>query len=434
VTKLDFGQNDANINNTGNASSNANDNANKVSSLNKNLWIVIGTSILTFVLTSIAFVGIRIFQPQYDIKFPKIGVSAESINKFNEAREIIKNKYYTEVADDKLLEGATAGMADALQDPYTVYYSKEQMKSFDEKSEGSYCGIGITVKPDTNHILNVVDTFKNSPAKKAGIISGDKIIKVDDNDVTSIKDEDIVINMIKGAENTIVKVTVFRPSDEGNYDFSVERKIIKVENIQSEILSNNMGYIKISLFDREISKDFGTHLKSLISRNIKGLIIDVRDNPGGNYKEVVRLCDMLLPKALIVYTQDRYGNRSEEISDEAEINIPIVVLVNGNSASASEILAGALKDNKKAILVGTKTYGKGLVQTIHRFGDDSGLKYTISRYFTPSGAIIDKIGIEPDIKVEFDDKLENKAISQIDKVQDIQLQKAVEILKLQISK
>ena len=195
-----------------------------------------------------------------------------------------------------------------------------------------------------------------------------------------------------------------------------------------------MGYIKLSMFDKDVAKDFASHLNKLTVKGIKGLIIDVRDNPGGNYREVVKICDMLLPKALVVYTQDRDGKKSEEWSDETSFNMPIVILVNENSASASEILAGALKDNKKAKLVGTKTYGKGLVQTIVKFSDESGMKYTISRYYTPSGVCIDKIGIEPDVKVEFTDKLKDKAVSQINRDEDSQLLKAEEILKQQMTK
>lgn len=416
----------------GNDMNNQNENQKVIQ--NRNLGIVIATSVLTFLVTSLAFMGVKIFNPAYEISFDRNTVKAESIAKFNQAKELIKKEYYKEISDDKLLEGAIGGMAEALQDPYTVYYTKEQMKAFDEKSQGSYCGIGVTVRPDAHGILTVIDTFDTSPAKKVGIVGGDKIVKVDDVDVTTIKDEDTVINMIKGTEGSTVKIKIYRTSGEEYHDFSLERKVIRVENIKSEVLKDSMGYIKLQMFDKEISKDFSTHLNKLVASGIKGLIVDVRDNPGGNYREVVRICDTLLPKSLIVYTQDRAGKKSEEWSDEAALDKPIVILTNENSASASEILAGALKDNKKGTLVGTKTYGKGLVQTIQKFKDGSGMKYTVSSYYTPSDICIDKIGIEPDVKVEFNEKLKDKPVSQLKREEDIQLQKAVEILKEQIVK
>jgi carboxyl-terminal processing protease len=334
-----------------------------------------------------------------------------------------------------LLEGAIAGLAYATQDPYTIYYSKENMQLFDEKSQGRYCGIGITVKSDANGILTVIDTFENSPARAAGLMGGDKIIKVDAKDVTTTNDEDIVINLIKGTEGTNVNINIYRPSQEEYLDFIVTRKEIKVENIKSEIFNKHTGYIKISMFGNNTAKEFGRHLSQMIKKGITRLIIDVRDNPGGNYSEVVRICDMILPKdALIVYTENREGKRFEDRSDKNSIDMPIIVLINSNSASASEILAGSLKDNNKARLLGEQTYGKGLVQTIHRFYDGSGIKYTVSRYFTPSGSEIDKIGIKPDVEVKFDNKYKDKPVSQIPRNDDIQLIKAKELISLKSEK
>ena len=242
----------------------------------------------------------------------------------------------------------------------------------------------------------------------------------------------MIISMIKGKENTKVKITVYRP-DEGKYiDFDVIRNKIKIVNIKSEVLENNIGYIRISMFDSEISKFFKEHLNELLKKNIKGLIIDVRDNPGGDYDQVAEIADRLVPEGLIVYTEDKKGNKQEKKSDATELDLPMVVLVNENSASASEVLSGALKDHNKAILVGTKTFGKGLVQAVVNLEDGSGLKVTIARYFTPSKVCIQDVGIEPNIKVEINEKYRGYSVSQIPVEEDNQLQKAIEVLKQSI--
>jgi carboxyl-terminal processing protease len=281
---------------------------------------------------------------------------------------------------------------------------------------------------DNNGLLTIIEPFEDSPALQVGIKKDDKIVKVDDKDVTTIRDEGMVISMIKGPENTKVKVTIFRPSSGKYMDMEMTRKKIKIVNIKSDVLSNNLGYIKLSTFDSEIANDFEKHLKGLLARNIKGLIIDVRDNPGGSYEQVVAIADRLLPKKLIVYTEDKDKVRGEKNSDEKELAMPISVLINGNSASASEILAGALKDNEKGTLIGTKTFGKGLVQEVRTLGDGSGLKLTIARYFTPSGVCIQGIGIQPDVVVELPEKYKDLPVSQIPREEDTQLKKAIEIL------
>ncbi|MCX7710194.1 MAG: S41 family peptidase [Clostridia bacterium] len=369
------------------------------------------------------------FGPQYQIGFDSSKVSAENIKKFNKVRSILEKEYYMDVDENTLLEGAVAGMADSLKDPYTSYFNKEQMKMFMEKSEGSYVGIGISITTDNNGLLTVIEPFEGSPAAKAGIKQGDKIIKVDDSDVTAIKDENMVISMIKGKENTNVKVTVYRQTEGKSIDFELVRKKIKISNISSEIMDGNIGYIKLVMFDSNIAKDFEEHLNKLLQKKIRGLVIDLRDDPGGDYSQVVQIADRLLPKGLIVYTEDRNKRRAEEQSDEKELEMPISVLINGNSASASEILAGALKDHKKATLVGTKSFGKGLVQTIRPLDDGSGIKVTIARYFTPSGVCIQGIGIMPDIEVTLDEKYKGLPASQVPKEDDVQLKKALEAVK-----
>ncbi|NMB33721.1 MAG: S41 family peptidase [Clostridium sp.] len=377
--------------------------------------------------------GLKKFNPKYAITFDKNDVDYENINKYSEIRNILNTYFYKEVDANQMLEGAIAGMADSLSDPYTVYYTKEQMKEFNEKAHGSYVGIGVSVAMDNTGILTVMETFEGSPAGDVGIMMGDKIIAVDGEDVTNIRDDKIIVSMIKGKENTKVKITVLRPAQGTYLDFDVMRKEIKVINLNSEILQENIGYIKITMFDSEIAKDFGTHLNDLIKGGIKGLIIDLRDNPGGDYSEVSAIADRLLPEGLIVYTEDRMGNREEKRSDPQELDMPIAILVNEYSASASEVLSGAVKDHNKGKLIGTRTFGKGLVQAVIDLKDGSGVKLTVARYFTPSGECIHEKGIEPDIAVELDEKYQGYAISQVPREDDIQLDKAIEVIAEQIN-
>jgi len=369
------------------------------------------------------------FGNRFAITFDKGKVSADNINKFNQVRSILEGTYYEDVDENKLVEGAISGMADSLNDPYTVYFTKDQMKSFTEQTDGSYVGIGVSVTMDNSGLLTIVEPFEDSPAIKAGIKKDDKIIKVDDKDVTSLRDENMIIKMIKGPENTNVGITVFRPSENKSIDLKMQRKTIKIVNIRSEVLDNSVGYIKLIMFDADIANQFEQHLNALLAKGIKSLVIDVRDDPGGAYDQVLKIADRLLPKALIVYTEDKEKKKDEQWSNASQLDMPIAVLINGNSASASEILAGSLKDNKKATLVGSKSFGKGLVQEVRQLADGSGIKVTVARYYTPSGVCIQGKGIAPDVAVDLADKYKQVPVSQVPREDDTQLKKALEILK-----
>lgn len=394
--------------------------------------IVLVTSIMTFSISAVVFLGPR-FNSPYSISFDQDSVKYESIKKFNQAKKALKENFYEEVDENILLEGAVAGMAFSLNDPYTVYYNKEQMDKILEipkKSEETYVGIGVSIITDSDGLVTVVEPFVGTPAYEVGLKLGDKIIKVNDEDVTALRDESAVVKMIKGPENTTVKVTVFRPSEGRPIDFEITRKKITLQlNIRSEVLEGDIGYIRlISFMDEKIDKEFKEHLNKLLSQKITSLVIDVRDNPGGYYGKVVTIVDRLVPEGIIVYTEDRDKNVQEERSDKTELEIPLAVLVNGNSASASEILAGAIKDHKKGAIIGTTTFGKGLVQNLLPLEGGAGLKITISRYFTPSGVCIHGTGVEPDIAVELDEKYDYTPISQVPREDDAQLAKAIEIL------
>jgi carboxyl-terminal processing protease len=390
--------------------------------------IVAVTLIVAVSAAAIVFYSVHTAQNRYEIILDAETVDYENVVKFNRVMGILKKDFYQKVDVNKMLEGAIYGLAESLGDPYTVYFDKKQMEAFLEKSRGSYVGIGVTVNVDDDGLLTVIEPAKGSPAMEAGILQGDKIVKVDGKDVTSVSDENMIISMIKGKENTRVNITVYRPSEDRYVQFNIKRKRIRASNIKSEILSGNIGYIKIAMFDSEIARYFRNDLSNMLKNGIEGLIIDLRDNPGGSFEQVVEIADSLLPAGTIVYTEDRDGRKEYRYSDKAYVDLPLAILINSNSASASEILAGSVRDHGRGILVGTRTFGKGLVQELKLLGDGSGLKVTISRYFTPSGTCIHGTGIEPDIEVGVFDDYRNHPVSHIPRSRDIQLRTAVKAL------
>lgn len=390
--------------------------------------IVAVTLIVAVSAAAIVFYSVHTAQNRYEIILDAETVDYENVVKFNRVMGILKKDFYQKVDVNKMLEGAIYGLAESLGDPYTVYFDKKQMEAFLEKSRGSYVGIGVTVNVDDDGLLTVIEPAKGSPAMEAGILQGDKIIKVDGKDVTSVSDENMIISMIKGKENTRVNITVYRPSEDRYVQFNIKRKRIRASNIKSEILSGNIGYIKIAMFDSEIARYFRNDLSNMLKNGIEGLIIDLRDNPGGSFEQVVEIADSLLPAGTIVYTEDRDGRKEYRYSDKAYVDLPLAILINSNSASASEILAGSVRDHGRGILVGTRTFGKGLVQELKLLGDGSGLKVTISRYFTPSGTCIHGTGIEPDIEVGVFDDYRNHPVSHIPRSRDNQLRTAVKAL------
>ncbi len=395
-------------------------------------WVIITTSMVTFIISSFIFSSFHYFRPD-SIVFDTDTVSVKQIQKFNQVRSILKSEYYKDVNESKLLEGAIAGMVASVGDRYTSYYNKEQWQMLQEDIEGEFTGIGIDVKIGSDGITVIEKVFEGSPAKKSGIMAGDKIFRIDGKDVR-LEKLDGIVKLIKNRKTEDIKITVYRPSLENLLDFNMKLEKIKEENISSSLLPEKIGYIKIKKFDAEIAKFFGESLSKLKRNSISGLVIDVRDNPGGYYDQVAKIADALLPKCTIVYTEDKYKVKDIRYSDPNELGIPLVLLVNGNSASASEILAGAIKDNKFGKLVGTRTYGKGLVQKPVSFKDGSGFKLTVQRYFTPSGVCIQGKGIEPDIAVELDKKYDNMLVSDVPIEEDFQLKSAIEALKGEMQK
>lgn len=366
-------------------------------------------------------------KPQYALFFNEDEVDIKDVQAFNRVKNILDTRYYEEVNFDDALETSIKGLSAGLKDPYTMYYTPEEMKQFLENTSGNYVGVGVSVHMDENYLLTVADVFAGSPAKQAGILKNDKIVKVDNEDVTQIKDADLIVKKIKGPPGTKVRINVFRQDSNEYKDFELERRQINISYISSEMLPDEIGYIQIKQFDDDIANDFEKQLNNLITQGAKGLVIDLRDNPGGDYNQVVRIADRIVPKGIIVYTEDRQKRKDEEFSDARELNIPLSILVNGYSASASEILSACVQDYDKGTIVGTKTFGKGLVQAIDtRFENGGGLKYTIARYFTPSGKCIHGEGVMPDIEVMLNEEFKSTAIEDIPHKEDAQLKIAIE--------
>lgn len=371
---------------------------------NRKLWIgavalMLVTSIFTtFVLSTIGVIGILPYKEYRQYK--KLVSLSEKINE----------DFYKKPDKDMLETGIYKGLFAGLGDVYSAYYTKDEMKQLLEASSGKYVGVGMTVGADKETgRIRVESTFDKSPAKEAGIQKGDFIVRVDGKSYT-YQEMDIAVKNMRGKAGTSVKISLIRANRP--IEKTVVRRQITIQTIESRVLENNLGYISIKSFDEDTADDFRSALKNLEAKNIKGLIVDVRNDGGGLLNIVENIADRLLGKAVIVYTQDNKGNKEYlRSSDKEKISIPIVVLTNGNSASASEILTGAILDNKAGISVGTTTYGKGLVQQVVPLRDGTGYKLTTAQYFTPNGSYINEKGIKPTIEVKEEKDQLPRAIS-----------------------
>ncbi|RDC49762.1 S41 family peptidase [Acinetobacter sp. RIT592] len=348
-----------------------------------------------------------------------VGFKYKGYDKIAGLKRTIDKDFYKDPDNEKLMTGSIKGMFESLDDPYSQYYTKEEFEKLQEQTSGSYVGIGVVIGPTSDdELITVVSPIEGSPAEKSGIKSGDKIIKVNGKEVTS-KDMDKAMSLIKGKAGTDVKLTIKRGSEV--LDINVKREEIVMKTIDSKVLENNIGYIKISSFDEHTYDDFKKALNSLNKKGIKGLVLDLRDNPGGLLNICDDIADEILPEGdTIVSVKDNSGKAKYLKSDNnRELDLPIALLINGGSASASEILTGAIVDNNRGIAIGTTTFGKGLVQTVRGLNDGTGYKLTTAQYYTPSGDYINKKGIKPKIE----EKDENK-----------QLQAAIDWMNNQINK
>lgn len=358
-------------------------------------------------------------------------VSTDTLQKMKTIEEAIEEYFYgEEISASELQDGIYKGMVEALGDPYSEYYSTEELTDALDSNQGISYGIGAYISLNQQMDMAMISgVMEDTPAEEAGLREGDIIYQVDGESTQGLSITQVV-SMVKGQENTTVHLTVYREGEPDYLEMDIERrKQIETETVQSGMLedTNQIGYLRIREFDGVTVDQFNEAMAELNASEMKGLILDLRSNPGGDLTAVTEVARRILPKGLIVYTEDKEGVRTEySCKGEHELKIPLVVLVNQYSASASEILAGAIKDYNKGTIIGTTTYGKGIVQRIHRLEDGTAIKLTVSAYFTPNGKNIHGIGIEPDIELEYDyDAYEKDGT-------DNQVEKAIEILTEQI--
>jgi len=319
-------------------------------------------------------------------------------------RKTLMDGYYQEVDDQQLMTGAVRGMMASLEDPYTFYYSTEEMTRRNDEVEGGYHGLGILLQNNADGEIEVLRVYEDSPADKAGVAVGDRILKVNGIRVSGETSKDLndAVERMKGEDGTEISLELRRGSEIRS--INAVRDEISVSNVRSSIIDGDIGYISIYQFVGDASEAFASALEALREAEVGGLIVDLRNNPGGILDQVVGAADLLLDKGTIVYTEDRAGSRSDYYSDENHWDVPLVVLVNDMSASASEIFAAAVQDCRRGTVLGTPTYGKGIVQTVLSFEDvGDGMQYTSACYYTTNGRSIHGIGVTPDILVEADE-------------------------------
>lgn len=387
--------------------------------------VIIVTNLITFGATN----GISIAVGDKAIITKSQYNDLVEFSKLFQVRDMIKSDYVDKIDDNLLVEGAVRGLASGIGDPYTVYWDTKEYEANTIETEGQYAGVGLVVEPTDDDRIVVVSPIEDTPAEKAGVKSGDIIVKIDNKEVAG-KDLDAAVALMRGTPGTSVTLTILREGSSAFQDIKITRANIVLKSVKGEMLDSSTGYIKITAFQANTAQSFSDTLKSLQKNGMKGLILDLRDNGGGLLDQCIQVANQLVSKGIIVYTIDNKGQKEVAYADGSSIDIPIVVLVNGGTASASEIVSGAVKDSKSGTLVGTRTFGKGLVQTIDPIGDGSAVKVTIARYYTPSGVCIQGKGIEPNIVIDLPDSVKQK--TEMTRQEDVQLSKAIEVIKQQI--
>ena len=394
----------------------------KLKRVYKSVMLIIVVALITFVLTSVF-----LYNKLGTSKYVNIsGVNSKLITKINTVKAILDSKYISEINEENLINGAIKGYVSGVGDDYTEYFTKQEMEEFLQETEGNYVGIGIYMYKDTvNNDVVILYPIKGSPAEAVGLLTGDIIKKVDGVEYTG-DDFEKISTYIKGKEGTKVNLEVERKGK--TLTFEVERKKIDLYPIESEILENNIGYIRLSSFDEKCAKEFKSAYNELNKNKLNGLIIDLRNNGGGIVDEALDIADYVLEKdEVMLITRNKNGEEEIEKSNQKPIiNVPIVILTNENTASASEILAAALKDNNKATIVGEKTFGKGVIQQLITLSDGSGIKVTTEEYYTPNGNKINKVGITPDKEVSLPEDVISSSV--VERKNDTQLKEAIKIL------
>lgn len=355
----------------------------------------------------------------------------ERYARLEEVRTALESAYFQDVDEETLMTGALRGMMASLGDPYTFYYTPDEMTRHNEQSEGAYQGVGLLVQNNADGFIEIIRVYADGPAARSGAQVGDLILKVDGAAVSGASAQTLnaAVARMKGADGSEVTITVRRGGED--LDLRVIRGDVSVSNVSYAMLPDGIGYINIFQFTGDDVTAFEAALSALEGEGARGLVIDLRNNPGGLLDDVVAIADALLPEGLIVYTEDRAGSRENFYSDAAYSDLPLAVLINDMSASASEILAAAVQDHGRGTLVGVRSYGKGIVQTIVGFEDGAGMQYTSACYYTPSGKNIHGTGVSPDVEVAGEDGL-NISSGTPEPERDPQLRAALEALKPQL--
>lgn len=355
-------------------------------------------------------------------------LDADSVAKINELAAYINLYYYDETDTEALKSGMYAGLLSGVNDKYSTYYTAEEYEQSQIGMTGKYYGIGAGLTQDIKTMVVTVNKiYDGTPSKDAGLLKDDVILSVEDVEATSMELSELV-QLIRGEEGTTVHLEVYRPATGENLSFDVERANVTLPSVASEMLTEEIGYIRIESFETDTAAQFETALAQLKNAGMHSLVIDLRYNGGGLVDSVVQILDDILPEGLLVYTEDKYGNRQEyKSSGETHFDYPLAVLVNEDSASASEIFAGAIQDYEYGTLIGTKTFGKGIVQSLFKLSDGDAVKLTTAKYFTPKGNYIHGVGIEPDIELEYE--YLNPDGQSYEMQYDNQIQKAIEVLR-----
>ncbi len=352
-----------------------------------------------------------------------LGLNAHKVSdilRFAGALRFIEMQYVNQVDDSKLIDGAIAGMVKSLGDPHSLYMDKNMYKELLSHTEGSFGGIGVFMGLKDN-VVTVISTMENTPGEEAGLLPGDQILKIDGVPASDMPFEQVAMK-IRGESGSKVVLTIHRDGAEDK-DYEITRRNIQVHSVGHEMLPDGMGYVRIASFSEQTGKEFKEAYNDLQDKGMKGMILDLRGNPGGLLTSCVEVANLLVPKGDIVSIVQRDGTKEVHQSSLEEVKYPLIVLIDGGSASAAEIVAGALQDTNAGTLVGQKSYGKGSVQVVMPMQQGDALKLTIAKYYTPSGRSIDGTGIEPDVVVD------QPAGAQT----DLQLAKAMELLKNKIS-
>lgn len=387
------------------------------------LWGIAVTVVLVALVVVLQGVAGRFTSATAEQTVSDIGTK----KKLETLAEIIDSRYYEEVDSQQIEEGIYQGLMNSLGDPYSQYYKADEYKSLMDSTTGSYYGIGAVLSQDQETMqVTVLHVYKGSPAEEAGVKDGDVILAVDGAE-TEKEELSELVKRIKGSEGTTVSLTLQRKGVDKSLTVQVERRQVEVPTVEYQMLQDSTGYLQITEFSDVTPGQFEKAVADLEGQGMTSLIVDLRNNPGGVLESVNEILDLILPEGIIVYTEDKYGNRTDYTSKgDTYMEMPLAVLINENSASASEIFAGAIKDYEYGTLIGTTTFGKGIVQQIIPLKDGSAVKVTIARYFTPKGNYIHEVGIEPDIRLEYE--YLGPEDEEYDIMKDNQVLKALEVL------